>query len=121
MPGTTPLYNTKLQSSLDLNNNGLTGNNAAKRFIFKEIGATGKVIDVSDMGRLLRFSGSRIITLNNNIAGVTAGDTFTATTDSAINWNGTANIFNSFYDSYANSIIQFIYTGSNNWFVINSN
>jgi hypothetical protein len=121
MPGTTPLYNAKLQSSLDLNNKGLTGNNAAKRFIFKEIGATGKVIDVSDMGRLLRFSGNRIITLNNNIAGVTAGDTFTATTDSSIDWNGTANIFNSFYDSYSNSIIQFIYTGSNNWFVINSN
>jgi hypothetical protein len=122
MPGTTPLYNVKLQSSLNLNSQGLTGTNSAKRFVVKDVGATGKTIDVSDMSRLLKFSGARTITLNNNISGVTAGDTFTASSDSNLSYAGSATKIDSLIGSPVDdSIIQFIYTGSNTWVILNAN
>jgi hypothetical protein len=121
MPGTTPLYNVKLQSALDLNGQGLTGTTPSKRFILKNIGASDKTIDVSDMGRLLKFSGSVNLSLNSSIAGVTAGDTFIATTDSLLNLTGTATRLNCFVDSYADAITQFVYLGSNTWGVLNIN
>lgn len=124
MPGITPLYNVKLQSSLNLASRPLTATNPAKRFILKDIGAANKVIDVTDMGRLLKFTGNRIITLNSDITGVINGDTFTATTDGTnISIDGTAisTVFSSFDSSYRNAIAQFIYVGSNIWIIINAN
>lgn len=122
MPGITPLYNVKLQSSLNLASRPLTATNPAKRFILKDIGAANKVIDVTDMGRLLKFTGNRIITLNSNITGVVAGDTFTVTTDdTSISTFGTAAVNSSFDGSYINAILQFIYVGSNTWIIINAN
>ncbi len=122
MPGTTPLYNLQLQSSLNLNNQVLTATTPAKRFVEKSIGAANKTIDISDMGRLLKFSGARTITLNNNISGVTAGDTFTASSDSNLSYAGSATKIDSLIGSPVDdSIIQFIYTGSNTWFILNAN
>jgi hypothetical protein len=122
MPSITPLHSVKLQSSLDLNNQGLTGTSQAKIFVPKNIGASNKTIDVSDIGRLLKFSGSRTLTFNNNITGVTAGDTFTVTSDSAgFAPAGAATVHDSFADSYLNSITQFIYVGGNTWFKLNIN
>jgi len=122
MPSISPLYNAKLQSSLDLNTQPLVGTNPAKRFILKNIGAANRVVDVSDMSRLLKFSGSRTITLNNNITGVVAGDTFTLGTDSgSIFFVGTATLRNYFSGSYFENIIQCVYVGSNTWIIINAN
>jgi ribulose kinase len=122
MPSVSPLYNAKLQSSLNLNTQPLAGTNPAKRFILKNIGAANRVVDVSDMSRLLKFSGSRTITLNNNITGVVAGDTFTLGTDSsAMFFAGTATLLNYFSGSYFENIIQCVYVGSNTWIIINAN
>lgn len=121
MPGITPLYSVKLQSSLDLNDQGLTGTVNAKRFTPNTIGASNKTIDASDIGRLLIFTGTRTLTFDNNIAGVTAGDTFTATSDNTLSHTGAATVHDSFEDSYLNSIIQFIYLGDNAWFKLNIN
>lgn len=120
MPGSTPLYNVKLQSSLDLASKTLTATNPAKRFILKDIGAVNKVIDVTDMGRLLKFTGNRTITLNNNITGVVAGDTFTATSNSNIAFDGSATRHDS-YTSLLDSITQCIYLGDNTWIILASN
>jgi hypothetical protein len=121
MSSITPLYNVKLQSSLDLNSQVLTGTTHAKRFDVKTIGASNRTIVVSDMGRLLQFSGSRTLTFNNDITGITAGDTFIATSDAALNIAGAATVHNSFADLDQNSISQFIYVGSNTWFKLNIN
>jgi hypothetical protein len=123
MPGITPLLNVKLQSSLNLASKPLTATNPAKRFILKNVVGLTKVIDVTDIGKLLNFTGNITVTLNSNITGVVAGDTFTLTTDgNSINTDGThATLYNSFSGVYINNIVQFIYVGSNNWIVINSN
>jgi hypothetical protein len=121
MPGITPLNNVKLQSSLNLASRPLTATNPAKRFILKDIGATNKVIDVSDMSRLLKFTGNRTITLNTNITGVVAGDTFTATTDSNLGFDGTAARLNTFSANTADNVYQCIYVDSNTWIIINAN
>lgn len=121
MPSVTPLYNAKLQSSLDLNNKPLLNTNPAKRFILKNIGATNKVIDVSDMSRLLKFTGNRTVTLNTNITGVVAGDTFTATSDGSLYFDGTAARLNTFSGNTADNVYQCIYVGSNTWIIINAN
>lgn len=121
MPGTTPLYNLQLQSSLNLNNQVLTATTPAKRFVEKSIGAANKTIDASDMGRLLKFSGARTITLNNSIAGIAAGDTFTVYSDSNLNFTGTAVKLLCFSDSYYSAITQLVYAGSNTWFILNAN
>lgn len=122
MPGVAPLYNTKLQSSLDLNSQALIDTNAAKRFILKDIGANNKIIDASDMGRLLKLTGIRVITLNNNISGIEAGDTFTVTNSTNnLSLTGSATRYYSFYDTIANSALQFIYIGDNIWIILNTN
>lgn len=124
MPGITPLLNAKLQSSLNLASKPLTATNPAKRFILKNVSGGTKVIDVTDMSRLLKFEpGSVTVTLNADLAGVVAGDTFTVTANtSTINTNGTAAaVYNSFYDLYYDAIVQFIYVGSNTWIIINAN
>lgn len=121
MPGTTPLYNLQLQSSLNLNNQVLTATTPAKRFVEKSIGAANKTIDISDMGRLLKFSGDRTIILNSNISGIVAGDTFTVSSDLNLNFTGTAVKLPCFSDSYSNAITQLVYVGSNTWFILNAN
>jgi hypothetical protein len=125
MPGITPLLNVKLQSSLNLASKPLTATNPAKRFILKNVSGTTKVIDVTDMSRLLKFEPvfGLTITLNADLAGVVAGDTFTVTANtSSITPNGTAAaVYNSFFDVYNDAIVQFIYVGSNTWIIINAN
>jgi ribulose kinase len=121
MPSISPLYNVKLQSSLDLNTQSLARTNSAKRFILKNLGAGNRIIDASDISRLLKFNGARTITLNNNIVGVVAGDTFTATTDTIFYFDGSATRLNSFVDSTSDAIYQFIYVGNNTWIIINAN
>lgn len=121
MPGTTPLYNVTLQSSLNLNSQGLTGTTPAKRFVEKNIGAANKTVDASDMGRLLKFTGSRVLTFNSNISGVTAGDTFTVYSGSGMTYAGAATIINSLYENSSYGIAQLVYVGSNTWLIINAN
>jgi hypothetical protein len=122
MPAVVPLHNIKLQNSLNLNSQSVTGGTPAKRFVFKAVASdTPKVIDVSDMGRMLQYSDSNSVTLNANITGVVAGDTFTVTAPSAGSAVGNATIINSFSDTLFNSVRQFIYIGNNTWIVLNTN
>jgi hypothetical protein len=121
MPSVTPLYNVQLQSSLNLNNQGLTGTNSAKRFVFKDVGATGKTIDASDMGRLVKFSGAQTVTINNDIPGVTAGDTFTVSSTVSLSYGGSATRIDSFFDSSNNAVSQLIHVGNNTWIILNVN
>lgn len=104
-----------------MNTQPLLNTNPAKRFILKDIGAADKVIDVSDMSRLLKFNGSRTVTLNTNITGVVAGDTFTVTCASTMTFAGTATRLNTFDASAADNVYQCIYVGSNTWIIINAN
>ena len=121
MPSISPLYNAKLQSSLNLNTQPLVGTNPAKRFILKDIGAANRVIDVSDMSRLLKFTGASTITLNNNIAGVVTGDTFTVTANTNLTFAGTATRLNSITGVSVDTITQCVYVGNNTWILINAN
>lgn len=124
MPSSTPLYNIKLQSSLDFNNQALNNNNASKAYTLKGVTGTSKTIDVSDMGRTLVFEGSTpTLTINNSIAGVTAGDSFIVTTASGgLTVSGSATqlgVENLTYSTW--NLYQFICRSSTSWIVINSN
>jgi hypothetical protein len=122
MPAVVPLHNIKLQNSLNLNSQSVTGGTPAKRFVFKAVPPdVSKVIDASDMGRMLQYSGGSSVTLNTNITGVAAGDTFTVTAPFAPSVGGSATIINSFSDTLFNSVRQFIYIGNNTWIVLNPN
>jgi hypothetical protein len=121
MPAIVPLSNIKLQSPLDLSNKGVSSANLAKRFIFKDPGATSKVIDASDVGKLLEFPGACTISLSNNISDIVAGDTFRVTAPASMGDTGPATRHVTFSDATANSVKQYVYIGANNWIVINSN
>ena len=125
MPSVTPLNNIKLQSSLNLNNQLLLNTNRAKAYTLKNLGATNKTLDVSDIGCLLLFNGNRYITINASITGVSAGDSFFAVDEIGIliTLGGGVTLIDS-GDYSANSdfnVLQFIYLGSNIWLKINTN
>jgi hypothetical protein len=125
MPSVTPLNNIKLQSSLNLNNQLLLNTNRAKAYTLKNLGATNKTLDVSDIGCLLLFNGNRYITINASITGVSAGDSFFAVDEIGIliPLGGGVTLIDS-GDYSANSdfnVLQFIYLGSNIWLKINTN
>jgi hypothetical protein len=125
MPSVTPLNNIKLQSSLNLNNQLSINTNRAKAYTLKNIATSSKTLDVSDIGCLLPFSGYRYITINVNISGVAAGDSFFVAffdggfLDPAVG----VTIIDSFdYPISADfNVFQLIYLGSNTWLKINTN
>jgi hypothetical protein len=125
MPSVTPLNNIKLQSSLNLNNQLLLNTNIAKAYTLKNLGATNKTLDVSDIGCLLLFNGNRYITINASITGVSAGDSFFAVDESGILitlGGGVTLIDSGDYSANSNfNVTQFIYLGSNTWLKINTN
>lgn len=124
MPSSTPLYNVKLQSSLNLNNQLLLNSDSAKKYTLEYVGAANKTLDFSDIGSLLIFSGNRTLTIDSaSIGGITAGDSFTMTSSGTITVSATGGI--SILDSVDNSttynITQLVYSGSNVWIKINTN
>ena len=125
MPSVTPLNNIKLQSSLNLNNQLLLNTNRAKAYTLKNLGATNKTLDVSDIGCLLLFNGNRYITINASITGVSAGDSFFAVNEIGILitlGGGVTLIDSGDYSANSNfNVLQFIYLGSNIWLKINTN
>jgi len=125
MPSVTPLNNIKLQSSLNLNNQLLLNTNIAKAYTLKNLGATNKTLDVSDIGCLLLFNGNRYITINASITGVSAGDSFFAVDEIGILitlGGGVTLIDSGDYSASSNfNVLQFIYLGSNIWLKINTN
>ena len=125
MPSVTPLYNVKLQSSLNLNNQLLLNTNRAKAYTLKNLGETNKILDASDIGCLLLFNGNRSITINANISGVSAGDSFFVANEIDIIIDlgiGVTLIDSGDYSANSNfNVLQFIYLGSNTWLKINTN
>lgn len=127
MPSVTPLNSIKLQSSLNLNNQLLLNTNRAKAYTLKNFLGTGnRTLVASDIGCLLLFNGYRYITINVNISGVSAGDSFFVAffdgglLDTAVG----VNIIDSGDYSLGNAnfnVFQLIYLGSNKWIRINTN
>jgi hypothetical protein len=124
MPSVTPLNNIKLQSSLNLNNQLLLNTNRAKAYTLNNLGSgsISRDLNASDIGCLLFVDGTLNLTINNNITGISSGDSvFVAAANIIV--SGPVSIRDS-GDYSANSgynIFQLIYLGANTWLYINTN
>jgi hypothetical protein len=125
MASVNPLYNIKLQGTLNLNNQALLNNTEAKAYSPKNIGAVNKTLDASDMGRALIFSGSRTLTIGPNISGVTSGDNFLAGTSSSsqLTFSNTGGVI--FRTSeliwQSPNFLKLIYLDGNVWLICQNN
>jgi hypothetical protein len=123
MASISPLYNVKIQGTLNLNDQALLNNNNAKVFPTKVIGASNKTLDATDMGKLLKFTGSRTLTVPVSLSGVVEGDNFLFTSDGTmtVQQSGGATLINGGIDTNPNATTQVIYIGSNIWLLMNTN
>ena len=125
MASVNPLYNIKIQGTLNLNNQALLNNTEAKAYSPKNIGAVNKTLDASDIGRSLIFSGGRTLTIGTDISGVTAGDSFLAGTSSGaqLTLNNTVgvSIRTSEFSWQSPNLLKLIYLGGNVWLACQNN
>lgn len=124
MASVNPLYNIKLQGTLNLNNQALLNNTEAKAYSPKNIGAVDKTLDASDIGRSLIFSGYRTLTIGSDISGVTAGDSFLVGTSSGAQLtlnNVGVSIRTSEFSWQSPNLLKLIYLGGNAWLACQNN
>ena len=124
MPSVTPLNNIKLQSSLNLNNQLLLNTNIAKAYTLKNLGSgsISRNLNASDICCLLFVDGALNLAIDNNITGISSGDSvFVASANTII--SGPVTIIDSGdYAAVSNyNVLQFIYLGSNIWLKIDTN
>lgn len=124
MASVNPLYNIKLQGTLNLNNQALLNNTEAKAYSPKNIGAVDKTLDASDIGRSLIFSGYRTLTIGPDISGVTAGDSLLVGTSSGAQLtlnNVGVSIRTSEFIWQSPNLLKLIYLGGNAWLACQNN
>lgn len=127
MASVNPLYNVKLQGTLNLNAQALLNTTEAKIYKIKNIGANNKTLDASDIGRFLFFSGDRVLTINASIEGITEGDSFLVGTNSNLGvvhltpGSGVGLRQGVEYLWRSPNQVQLIYIGNNIWLACNTN